>query len=210
MSQHSNNLKSSGTTTKANQSNKYITLKSLRNLRSWFRDASSQDINDVIKQLEHLRREKIKQEEEDNIRNLRFKEMWEHYAAQGYSARMYLGLDPQEVLNALTDHLSCRLRHIHSARVKYRYHDLDGNLCEWSGQGREPRKLKELLEATGKNRDDFLVKNEQLNDAFLTQEAFVRLSESIDHKQSLFQKAELHRPKRKENKQPIELAEKLA
>lgn len=189
MAQHGTISKSSGTAGKQAAGSKYITLKSLRNLRSWFREASSQDISDVIKQLEHLRREKIKEEEEDNIRNLRFKEMWEHYATQGYSARMYLGFDPQEVLNALTEHLSCQLRRVPSAKVKYRFYDLDGNLCEWSGQGREPRKLTALIKATGKSREDFLVKNEPNNDAILNKASFARLSAAIDEKQSLYLKS---------------------
>lgn len=162
---------------------KYITLKSLRNLRSWFKDANAQDVQDVIKQLEHLKREKSK-EEELNLRNLRHQQMCAHYALPGSLASLSSNLEPQEVLEALTETLSCRLRRYRCARVKYRYHDLEGNLCEWSGQGREPIKLRQLLAATGKKREDFLVKDECEQGSFFSNEALLKLNESIDSKQT--------------------------
>lgn len=181
-------LKSSGNASKSAQGNKYITLKSLRNLRSWFKDASAQDVSDVIKQLEHLKREKLKLEEDQKSRNVQYNELWEHYANQGISARVYLGLDPQEVLDALVEHLSSNLRRSHSSRVKYRFFDLEGNLCEWSGQGREPRKLTQLLKSTGKSREEFLVKHHN-NQAVDSNDAMLALSQSIDLKQSLYHKS---------------------
>lgn len=182
MTSNGYSAKASGNAGKFSQGNKYITLKSMRNLRSWFKDARSDDVQDVIRQLELIKKEKLRQEEENIERNQRHQEMCDFYSMTGSSSIMEVSIDPQDVLDALTDSLSCCMRRYRSARVKYRFYDLDGNLCEWSGQGREPLKLRDVMTATGKSRDDFLVRNDDQNNSFLIDESCARLSESMDRK----------------------------
>lgn len=132
----------------------------MRNLRSWFKDASSADIQDVIGQLEKLKLEKMREEDELYGRPV-------HIATSVNSSNVDHGMrlesrvSPQMILDGLLDRLSCRSRRYRSLKIKYRYYDLDGHLCEWSGQGRLPVKLRELLDKTGKSKEDFLVKDEE-------------------------------------------------
>ena len=163
---------------------KYVTLKSIRNLRSWFKDASVQDVQDVIKQLEHLKKEKLKEAEDFKTHTLRTK--YDTFSFACNLDNKSLEFEPQEVLDGLADTLKCSLNRYRSARVKYRYHDLNGNVCEWSGQGREPVKLRQVLKATGKSREDFLIKEDGNHDAFLSNDNLLKLSASIERKQSLF------------------------
>lgn len=151
---------------------KFIALKSLRTLRPFFKDANARDVQEVIDVMVKLKHEKLK-EEESMILN-QMSRMSSPYVKpllgdSSINASLRCAIDPQDIMDALIERFSCKTRRYRSARVKYRFTDLDGNLCEWSGQGREPIKLRELLLATGQNREDFLVCDDFDENALLHQ-----------------------------------------
>lgn len=210
--------------------NKMGTLKSMRNLRSWFKEGSSTDVQEVITQLEQLKQEKLVEEQESyhssfsrygantfggrgsgigsssssGSGNFATAHSLDKRAATGMgslgsgsstksSNRNYaqgitinLGrgvgvVSPQDILDSLVMHLRCNLHRYRSAKVKYRFVDLEGNLCEWSGQGREPIKLRELLAATNQSRDEFLVSVQEAREASIVTPFELELLERIAH-----------------------------
>lgn len=211
--------------------NKMGTLKSMRNLRSWFKEGSSTDVQEVITQLEQLKQEKLVEEQESyhssfsrygaNTFGVRgsgigssssssgsgnfatahsldkraatgmgslgsgsiTKSSNRNYA-QGITINLGRGVgvvSPQDILDSLVMHLRCNLHRYRSAKVKYRFVDLEGNLCEWSGQGREPIKLRELLAATNQSRDEFLVSVQEAREASIVTPFELELLERIAH-----------------------------
>lgn len=160
--------------------NRFVSLKSMRNLRSWFKDATSADIQDVIGQLEKLKLDKMREEDELYGRPVHIANS---LSSNTSSCSMSLDarVSPQMIVDGLIDRLSCRSRRYRSIKVKYRYYDLDGNLCEWSGQGRVPVKLRELMEKTGKTREDFLVKDGEALPNLEQSPSELRISMGIDN-----------------------------
>lgn len=151
---------------------KYVALKSIRTLRPMFKDAAASDVQEIIEQLIKLKHEKIKEEEDLSLNQLaRVSDTYVKPTLfeRSMNSSLRCAFDPQDIMDALIERFSCKTRRYRSARVKYRFTDLDGNLCEWSGQGREPIKLRELLLATGQNRDDFLVRDDIDENALLHQ-----------------------------------------
>lgn len=190
--------------------NRYISLKSMRNLRSWFKDASSEDIQDVIGQLEKLKVEKMREEDVLYARTYPVGNL-----QGGLSSPNPVSLDaritPQMIVDGLIDRLSLRSRRYRNIKVKYRFHDVDGNLCEWSGQGRLPTKLRELMEQTGKSREEFLVKDEENIPDLSATPNQIRLANSIDNVRGKAQLNELRKsyetlyPKEYENNEDVDL-----
>lgn len=151
---------------------KFLALKNIRTLRPMFKDAAARDVQDIIEQLIKLKHEKLKEEEDMSLNQLA--RVSDSYPKPMLSERIMStslrsAFDPQDIMDALIERFSCKTRRYRSARVKYRFTDLDGNLCEWSGQGREPIKLRELLLATGQSREDFLVRDDIDENALLHQ-----------------------------------------
>lgn len=165
---------------------KFISLKSIRTLRPMFKDAASSDVQEIIEQLIKLKHEKLKEEEDLSLNQLsrasEFKPLLGERHSSGSSLRC--AFDPQDIMDALIERFSCKTRRYRSARVKYRFTDLDGNLCEWSGQGREPIKLRELLASTGQRREDFLV-NDDADENALLHQAIKYYSKNSSHQQPL-------------------------
>lgn len=124
-------------------------------------DADAGDVQEIIDNLLLIKDEKLNADNPMSI----------HHLARVGMHRSYLRweFDPQDVMDALIERFSSKTRRYRSARVKYRFTDLDGNLCEWSGQGREPIKLRKLLSATGMKREDFLVQKEHDDEDLLQQ-----------------------------------------
>lgn len=151
---------------------KFIALKSIRTLRPMFKDATASDVQEIIEQLIKLKHEKIKEEEDLSLNQLaRISESYKPMLGERHipSTSLRCAFEPQDIMDALIERFSCKTRRYRSARVKYRFTDLEGNLCEWSGQGREPIKLRELLKHTGQSREDFLVNDDTDENALLHQ-----------------------------------------
>ena len=134
-------------------------LKSLRNLRAWFKDLSPQDINDIQLQLERLKVEKINEEQERQRKEYLHKAFVKLYRNDG-KGDDYALVDPQSLIEGIAQRIGYVQSTTHTNRYKYRFIDLDGKVCEWTGQGREPKRLKAIMAATGKPKEAFLAKED--------------------------------------------------
>ena len=134
-------------------------LKSLRNLRAWFKDLSPQDIDDIQLQLERLKVEKINEEQERQRKEYLHQAFVKLYRNDGKEDD-YALVDPQSLIEGIAQRIGCDQSTTHTNRYKYRFIDLDGKVCEWTGQGREPKRLKAIMAATGKPKEAFLAKED--------------------------------------------------
>lgn len=134
-------------------------LKSLRNLRAWFKDLSPQDIDDIQLQLERLKVEKINEEQERQRKEYLHQAFVKLYRNDG-KGDDYAFVDPQSLIEGIAQRIGCVQSTTHKNRYKYRFIDLDGKVCEWTGQGREPKRLKAIMAATGKPKEAFLAKED--------------------------------------------------
>lgn len=132
-------------------------LKSLRNLRAWFKDLSPQDIDDIQLQLERLKVEKINEEQERQRKEYLHQAFVKLYRNDG-NGDDYALVDPQSLIEGIAQRIGYVQSTTHTNRYKYRFIDLDGKVCEWTGQGREPKRLKAIMAATGKPKEAFLAK----------------------------------------------------
>lgn len=134
-------------------------LKSLRNLRAWFKDLSPQDIEDIQLQLERLKVEKINEEQERQRKEYLHQAFVKLYRNDG-KGDDYAFVEPQSLIEGIAQRIGCVQSTTHTNRYKYRFIDLDGKVCEWTGQGREPKRLKAIMAATGKPKEAFLAKED--------------------------------------------------
>ena len=134
-------------------------LKSLRNLRAWFKDLSPQDIDDIQLQLERLKVEKINEEQERQRKEYLHQAFVKLYRNDG-KGDDYAFVDPQSLIEGIAQRIGCIQSTTHTNKYKYRFIDLDGKVCEWTGQGREPKRLKAIMAATGKPKEAFLAKED--------------------------------------------------
>lgn len=134
-------------------------LKSLRNLRAWFKDLSPQDIGDIQLQLERLKVEKINEEQERQRKEYLHQAFVKLYRNDG-KGDDYALVDPQSLIEGIAQRIGYVQSTTHTNRYKYRFIDLDGKVCEWTGQGREPKRLKAIMAATGKPKEAFLAKED--------------------------------------------------
>lgn len=134
-------------------------LKSLRNLRAWFKELSPQDIDDIQLQLERLKVEKINEEQERQRKEYLHQAFVKLYRNDG-KGDDYAFVDPQSLIEGIAQRIGCVQSTTNTNRYKYRFIDLDGKVCEWTGQGREPKRLKAIMAATGKPKEAFLAKED--------------------------------------------------
>ncbi len=125
-------------------------LSNLRILRAKLRGHSVKEINAIINKLNALKQEfaakKIYSIESDPKKADSIK------IIQGVMTENSLSL---EELNAVLKENNRK-----KMAPKYRYIGLDGLEYTWSGQGKLPKTLKALLDSTGKNKEDYRIKEE--------------------------------------------------
>lgn len=129
-------------------------------LRNILQAADSHDVQDIINQLVVIKIEKSKEEEELSLSRLVIGSNRQEPVLVPTDLRHNKFRSPlphNYLMEAVAEHFNYDNRRYRSARIKYRFVDLEGNQCEWSGQGRLPLKLRDLLAATGQSREDFLV-----------------------------------------------------
>lgn len=135
-------------------------LKNIRNLRAWFKDASASDINDILILFGKLKAEKEQEQLEARRKEEAHRAFVRMYRDNGTAEPSISFIDPQALIDGLVDRLACGNYQYNKTKVKYRFIDLNGKICEWTGQGREPKRLKDIMEATGKPREAFLYQPE--------------------------------------------------
>lgn len=128
-------------------------LKNLRQLKAALKDASVQDIEEIIQKL-HTIKEEIILEEKERI---------ESEKARNDSIHNMLG--KMDELNISIDDLVAARglkKEPKQKRVvppKYKYTDLNGVEHTWTGQGKLPTALKELMELEEHDKEFYRIKN---------------------------------------------------
>ncbi|ERK18084.1 DNA-binding protein H-NS [Pantoea sp. AS-PWVM4] len=67
------------------------------------------------------------------------------------------GIDPNELLQALSETKVAGKTKRAARPAKYQYVDENGETRTWTGQGRTPAVIKKAIEEQGKQLDDFLL-----------------------------------------------------
>ena len=132
-----------------------LTLKELRNQRmlsSCLRDASAQDIEEIITKIQGIYNEVKEREERMNARNA---------AKQAQVANLLQQMKDSDItmedLQAATGTAAPARAKM---KVRYRFTGVDGVERTWSGQGRLPNELKKLIERDGTTKEDYRIKEE--------------------------------------------------
>ncbi len=131
-------------------------LNSARNLRQILRDRSPDEIRAVIALLQQILEETVARRD----RSLR--EFRERQAAirriREEMDRLHLRPDDLNDIRSeaefLGEHRKARIR----MPVRFRYTDLEGEVREWSGQGKLPNPLRELLRVRGGTKEDYRIR----------------------------------------------------
>ncbi|MGN1281324.1 MAG: hypothetical protein ACI4UM_05415 [Succinivibrio sp.] len=130
----------------------YSYLKNNRNLKAFFKDASSAQIRQIIEKLEELFNETVQKEEEALKRQAErenfLKGMLASLEGHNYT------VDDLAALAQVKDNSKKR-----TMKARYCYEDLEGNECFWSGQGKIPVALKQVMQRDGiTDKKHYLIK----------------------------------------------------
>lgn len=131
-------------------------LKNYRNLKAFFKEASSEDIQFIISKLtEYYAEVKSKEEQAQKIEQARIQFL-------------------NGVLDSLDNHnftvedlMALKKTSIRETKPKmrprYMYHDLDGRECLWSGQGKIPKAMQLVMQRDGiTDKNHYLIKDSDL------------------------------------------------
>ncbi len=126
-------------------------LLNLRSLRSASRELSLEQLQDALDKLTTVVNERAADEaeliaaEQERMEKLsKYREML-----------IKDGIDPEELMATLGAVKPKSKRAVRPA--KYKYIDVDGLEKTWTGQGRTPKAIKDLLDSGEKTMDDFLI-----------------------------------------------------
>ena len=126
-------------------------LKNLRLLSASLKDLPSSEIKEVIDKLTQIYDE-VKEREEQANALVRQKE-------EGISKIKQImeenSLTAEEMFEAIGRPVKQR-----KMKARYRFTDANGNVHEWTGQGRTPRLLSELFELDGTSKEDYLISDD--------------------------------------------------
>lgn len=120
----------------------YKYLKNNRNLKAFFRDASSEEIKQILDRLEALYRDVLHNEEE-LLQKKKERESFLKNVLESLEGHNYT-VDDLAALAQSNDSPKKR-----TMKMRYCYEDLDGNECFWSGQGKIPVALKLVMQRDG-------------------------------------------------------------
>ncbi|MDE1186915.1 MAG: DNA-binding transcriptional regulator H-NS [Pantoea sp.] len=128
-------------------------LNNIRTLRAQARECSLETLEEMLEKLEVVvneRREEESHAEAENAeRNRKLAQYREMLIADG--------IDPNELLNALSETKTAAKTKRAARPAKYQYVDENGENRTWTGQGRTPAVIKKAIEEQGKQLDDFLL-----------------------------------------------------
>ncbi len=117
-------------------------LKNFRNLKAFFKDATSEDVAFIIEKLTLLHEE---------LKNEELKKRYEEEARRKFLTGLLDSLDDHNL--TVGDLLAMKNSSDKESRPKmkarYRYTDMNGEICVWSGQGKIPTALKEVMQRDG-------------------------------------------------------------
>ncbi|MGR5131886.1 H-NS family histone-like protein [Vibrio alfacsensis] len=129
------------------------TLLNIRSLRAFSRELTLEQLEEALDKLTIVVQERQEAEEADRAAQA------EQEAKMAAIAEQIAkdGIDVEALISALAGETKTKAKAKRAPRpAKYKYTDTNGEEKTWTGQGRTPSAIQELLDA-GKSLDDFLI-----------------------------------------------------
>ncbi|MBU9843954.1 H-NS family nucleoid-associated regulatory protein [Rahnella ecdela] len=126
------------------------TLNNIRTLRAQAREVDLATLNEILEKLTSIVEDRRQEDEAASAEITERKAKLEKYRQQ----MLEDGIDPTELLGSLSAGKSKKTREPRPA--KYQYTDENGETKTWTGQGRTPKAIKDLLDS-GKSLEDFAI-----------------------------------------------------
>ena len=129
-------------------------LLNYRSLRALLKDATLADLEKIAANLEELKSEleaKAEAERAEREENeAKIKLIMEKMGELGVSASDFMAYTQGGV--------TAEKKAKRTMKPKYRYTALDGTVMEWTGQGKLPKPFALMLSATGKDKEEFRIR----------------------------------------------------
>lgn len=134
------------------------TFKNLRLLRALFKNVNISDLGEIAAKIRQLYEER-KTEEEQQARALEAKRS----KIQQILEDMRQDNISLEELRRLSTppRAATRDKPRHTMSARYRYTALDGNIYTWTGQGKLPVRLRELMAKEGFGKEHYLIEKKE-------------------------------------------------
>lgn len=127
------------------------TLLNLRSLRAVSKELSIEQLQEALEKFQTVVSERENEVAENMAAEQERLEKLEKYR----DMLIKDGIDPEELMASLSGSKPKSKRPARPA--KYKYTDIDGSEKTWTGQGRTPKAIKDLLDTGKKTMDDFLI-----------------------------------------------------
>jgi len=121
-------------------------------LRAQARECSLETLEEMLEKLDVVVNERREEESHAQAENAERSRKLEQYREMLLAD----GIDPNELLNALSENKTVTKARRAARPAKYSYVDENGENRTWTGQGRTPAVIKKAIEE-GKQLDDFLL-----------------------------------------------------
>lgn len=128
-------------------------LNNIRTLRAQARECSLETLEEMLEKLDVVVNERREEESHAQAENAERSRKLEQYREMLLAD----GIDPNELLNALSENKTVTKARRAARPAKYSYVDENGESRTWTGQGRTPAVIKKATEEDGKQLDDFLL-----------------------------------------------------
>lgn len=128
-------------------------LNNIRTLRAQARECSLETLEEMLEKLDVVVNERREEESHAQAENAERSRKLEQYCEMLLAD----GIDPNELLNALSENKTVTKARRAARPAKYSYVDENGESRTWTGQGRTPAVIKKAIEEDGKQLDDFLL-----------------------------------------------------
>ncbi|WP_145601357.1 H-NS family histone-like protein [Yersinia frederiksenii] len=126
------------------------TLNNIRTLRAQARDVDLSTLEEILEKLNSIVEDRRQEDAATVAENAERVEKLEKYRKQ----LLEDGIDPSELLGSVQTNKTKKSRDPRPA--KYKYTDENGESKTWTGQGRTPKAIKDLLDS-GKSLEDFAI-----------------------------------------------------
>ena len=128
-------------------------LNNIRTLRAQARECTLETLEEMLEKLEVVVNERREEDTHAQAENAERSRKLEQYREMLIAD----GIDPNELLQTLSETKVAGKAKRPARPAKYSYVDEDGENRTWTGQGRTPAVIKKAIEEQGKQLDDFLL-----------------------------------------------------
>lgn len=128
-------------------------LNNIRTLRAQARECSLETLEEMLEKLDVVVNERREEESHAQAENAERSRKLEQYREMLLAD----GIDPNELLNALSENKTVTKARRAARPAKYSYVNENGENRTWTGQGRTPAVIRKAIEEDGKQLDDFLL-----------------------------------------------------